>query len=205
LSNFSTISDYTGPVKPRFKFTDIFMKKATGFIFIILSIVLLNSCKKEVSALPQETQTGANTFGATVNGVFWAPQGFGPFPADNLLETRRLGHDIMINARNFASSPKESEFEIYLQDVNATGVYNLNVNTTLGAFNGNYGYFVKRNVSPLNEWITSSSSTGSVTITRIDTVAKIVSGNFHFNAMNLYNAPEPLTVTEGRFDLKFTN
>jgi len=168
----------------------------------LLGFVLI-SCKKEVSALPDNTQTGANTFGATVNGQLWAPQGFGPFPADNLLEARKLGQDIMINARNFASSPNETEFEIYLGHVTETGMYNLNVNTVEGSFSGNYGYFVKRNLTPYNEWITSSLFTGSVTLTRYDTTARIISGNFQFNALNLYNAPDTLRVTNGRFDLKF--
>jgi hypothetical protein len=33
-------------------------------------------------------------------------------------------------------------------------------------------------------------------------VNRIVSGTFQFNALNIYNAPEPMTVTEGRFDVK---
>lgn len=170
-----------------------------------LLLILAVSCKKEVSGLPDATQTGANTFGARVNGQFWVPAKFGPFNADNLLDARRLGHDIVINARNFASSPNETEFEIYLNNVTGTGNYNLNVNTSLGAFSGNYGYYVKRNLTPENEWITSATSTGTVTLTRYDTTAKIISGTFSFNALNTYNAPSPLSVTEGRFDIKISN
>jgi hypothetical protein len=64
-----------------------------------------------------------------------------------------------------------------------------------------YGYYVKRNITPQNEWLTSSIFTGSVNITRIDDVNMIVSGTFRFDAGSIYNS-DVLHVTEGRFDVK---
>jgi hypothetical protein len=172
-------------------------------LLAILSIsLLLTACKKEVTELPADTQTGANTFGAKINGEFWKPQGFGPIPANNLLEARMVGNDLVINARNFASSPNETEFEIRITGLTDSGVYPLNSSVTHPSFDASYAYYVKRNLTPKNEWITSSANTGSVTITKIDRVAGIVSGSFQFNALNIYNTPEPITVTEGRFDIK---
>ena len=52
------------------------------------------------------------------------------------------------------------------------------------------------------EWITSAAQTGSITITKLDTVAGIVSGTFQFNAENDIDATKTITVTEGRFDIK---
>lgn len=174
-----------------------------NILLAILSIsLLLTACKKEVTELPADTQTGANTFGAKINGEFWKPQGFGPISANNLLEARMVGNDLVINARNFASSPNETEFEIRVIGVIDPGVYLLNSTVAHPSFDASYAYYIKRNLTPKNEWITSSTSTGSVTITKIDLVAKIVSGTFQFNALNLYNTPEPIAVTEGRFDIK---
>ena len=167
-----------------------------------ISVVFLAACKKEVKELPAATQNGANTFGAKVNGVLWAPQGFGPLPANDILEARMSGHDITINARNFSSSPNETEFQLTIFNVTAPGTYLLNTDVVHPNGTASYGYYVKRNMTPQNEWLTSSTYTGSVTITRIDDVNMIVSGTFQFNALNIYNAPEPMTVTEGRFDLK---
>lgn len=167
-----------------------------------LSLFLLAACKKEVSELPPATQTAAGTFGAKVNGTFWVPKGFGPFPANDILEARLAGPtEILINARNFASSPNETEFEILIAGVTGPGTYQLN-NTVPRGGSLSYGYYVKRNLTPQNEWITSSTSTGTVEITKLDLVNHIVSGTFQFNALNLYNTPEPLVITEGRFDLK---
>lgn len=153
--------------------------------------------------MPPETQTGANTFGAKINGEFWAPQGFGPFPANDILEARLMpDKDLYINARNFASSPNESEFQIFLKNVSTMGIYPLNTTVTFPSSAANHVYFVKRNITPKNEWLTSASHTGAVTITRIDTMALIVSGTFQFSALNINNSPEPITITEGRFDIK---
>ncbi len=167
-----------------------------------LLLALLLSCNKEVSELPPATQTGANTFGANVNGVFWEPKRFGIIPADNLLEARRNSPtSIIINARNFAAEPDESEFEIMVADVTGPGTYLLNTDVTLPS-GSSYGYYVKRRTTPYNEWLTSAAYTGSVTITRLDTINKIVSGTFQFNAINIYHDPQPLSVTDGRFDIK---
>ena len=93
------------------------MKK---ILICCFSIAMLASCKKEVTELPAATQTGANTFGAKINGVFWAPQGFGPLPANDILEARMAGHDITINARNFSSSPNETEFQLTIRPIQTT-------------------------------------------------------------------------------------
>lgn len=174
------------------------MKNILVFTLLALSFV---SCKKDVDELPAATQTGANTFGAKVNGEMWVPQGFGSFPANDILEARMSGHDITINARNFSSSPNETEFQLTIYNVTAPGTYEFNSNVTHPNGAASYGYYVKRNITPQNEWLTSSTYTGRVIITRIDDVNRIVSGTFEFNAGSIYNS-EVLTVTEGRFDVK---
>ena len=177
------------------------MKK---YLIPCLSLILfISACKKEVTELPPDTQTGANTFGAKVNGQLWAPQGFGSLPANDILEARlQFGNTVYINARNFSSSPNETEFEIFLTNITGPGTYQLNTTVGHPSSSANYGYYVKRNITPQNEWMTSATSTGTVTITRFDIVNFIISGTFQFNALNLYNTPEPMTVTEGRFDVK---
>jgi hypothetical protein len=177
------------------------MKKIT--ICIACAIFVLSACKKTVENLPPATQTGAHTFGARVNGNMWVPQGFGPFPANDILEAIFVDNgELTIRARNFSSSPTETEFEIFVKGVTGPGVYQLNRNAAYTSPAESYGYYVKRKLTPLNEWITGPSYTGTVTITRLDTVNRVVSGTFEFNAINLYNASEPLTVTDGRFDIR---
>jgi hypothetical protein len=67
----------------------------------------------------------------------------------------------------------------------------------------NYAYYVHRRFTPDNEWLTTSSAyTFTVTITALDTIDHFVSETFEFRAINPYNAPQPITVTEGSFDRK---
>ena len=173
---------------------------------ICFSIILLAvSCKKEVSELPPATQTGANTFGAKVDGKFWVPAGFGPFPANDILQAHFVpGRDLYIEAMNLASSPNETEITLFIKSATEPGTYLLNQPSAgFPSTAVSYGYYVKRNITPENEWITNAQYTGSVTITKIDTVNRFVSGTFQFNAINMYNSPVPLSVTEVRFDVKY--
>lgn len=178
--------------------------KTKSLLFLSFVIVFFSSCSKEITELPPATQTGANTFGCSVDGKFWAPAGFGIIPTAPILEARFMpGKDFIINARNFSHSPNETEFEIFIKSVTAPGTYLLNsVTAKYPSQNANYAYYVKRKFTPQNEWITSDQYTGSVTITRCDTINHIVSGTFEFSAINLYNSPQPLSVADGRFDVR---
>ena len=168
-----------------------------------LGLFLFAACNKDVEELPPATQTGAHTFGAKIGGELWIPQGFGPFPANDILEARFTSPtSIIINARNFSKSPRESEFEIFLINVTGPGTYTMNTDVTLPTVGASYAYYVERELTPTNEWQTSASYTGTVTITKLDAVNDIISGTFQFNAINLYNNPAPISVTEGRFDIK---
>jgi hypothetical protein len=176
------------------------MKKV---IPILSFVIFLFSCSKSKD-LPDPTETGANKFGAKVNGEIWEARGFGPFPANDVLETiRYAGGDILIKARNFVNSPTEKEFVVFVKGVNTPGTYQLNTDVSHPSFAASYAYYVVRRFTPENEWITSSTSTGTVTFTKVDTVNRIVAGNFQFQMLNWYNAPQPLSVTEGVFDLKY--
>ncbi|HSU26905.1 MAG TPA: hypothetical protein VLJ68_00870 [Chitinophagaceae bacterium] len=177
------------------------MKKPLILCLATLTLIHL-SCTKEVTELPPATQEGLNTFGCKVDGKFWVPQGFGSFPANDILDAHFASGDLYINARNFSSSPTETEFEIFIKGASVEGVYLLNTTTSYSSTAASYGYYVHRQINPDNEWITSTQYTGSVTITRIDMVNHFVSGTFTFQAINLYNAPAPISVTEGRFDVK---
>jgi len=175
-----------------------------NILFIFSVLIIFSSCKKSINDLPEATQTGANTFGLKLNGNYWIPQHFGVTNTGTILEARFTGTgDFVLNARNFASEPKESEFEIYIKNMNATGTYQLNQNTDVYPNqSGSYAYYVKREINPLNEWITSTKYAGTVTITHRDTINHIVSGTFEFTAGSIDSSASPITVTDGRFDVK---
>jgi len=173
-------------------------------IFILFSIVfILASCKKTIDALPEPTQTGANTFGLKLNGEFWVPQKFAGISAPILKAQLTGPNDLMITAQNFALEPKESQFNLYVKNITGPGIYTLNQNTDIYPNSSvSYAYYVKRKINPLNEWITSSQYTGTVTITKWDLEHMIISGTFEFNAGSIDSSEQPITVTDGRFDVK---
>lgn len=169
------------------------MKK---FIALFAVVLFITSCKKNISELPDAPGTGSEKFGASVNGKLWVPQKFGIVPSAQILEARyEPDNSFVINARNFASSPKESEFEFRLKNITAPGVY------SLGGDTGNSAYFVERAITPTGEWKTNAHHTGTITITVNDKANKILAGTFQFQAASLYGR-EPITVTDGRFDVK---
>ena len=169
------------------------MKK---LIALFVVVFLIASCKKKISELPEAPGTGSEKFGAAVNGKLWVPQKFGIMPSAQILEARyEPDNSFVINARNFASSPKESEFEFRLRNITVAGVY------TLGGDSGNSAYYVERKITPTDEWKTNAQHTGTITITVNDKTNRILAGTFQFQAASLYGR-EPITVTDGRFDVK---
>lgn len=163
------------------------------------------SCSKKVTELPAPTDTGANTFGASINGTLWAPQGYGIMSTAPILEASFAGNNsYIIHARNFSKEPKETEFEIYLKNITAPGRYTINANTNIEANDrsGSYIYYVEREVNPLHEYITSSTTPGTVTITKLDIPNHILSGTFSFTGKAIMGGGDPIAVTDGRFDVK---
>ena len=171
----------------------------------LCSLLILSGCKKSVDALPEPTQTGANTFGLKLNDKFWIPQSFAGINAP-ILKAELSGSnldELMITAQNFASEPTESQFNLYVKNIVGIGTYLLNQTTDIYPnASASYGYYVKRKINPLNEWITSPQYSGKVVITKWDLNNDIVSGTFEFSAASTDNSADPITVTEGRFDVK---
>jgi Family of unknown function (DUF6252) len=177
------------------------MKKV--FVLAAVITVLFSACKKEIKNLPDETQTGAGTFGAKVNGENWGPLGAGILPTAPVLEARFAGdNSVFINARNFSRTPIETEMEIFLKNIPGPGTILLNQATeAYPNQSASYAYYVKRNVNLEDYWITGSAATGEVNVTKFDMANHIISGTFQFTA-NAHYGSAPLTVTEGRFDVK---
>lgn len=174
-----------------------------NLLLVALVWLSLSSCTKEIKTLPPPTETGSNSFGAKINGTNWGPMKFGIAQTAPILEARFADNNsIYINARNFSSSPTETEMEIYLKNILKPGTVTLNQNTSIYPNeSGSYAYYVKRKITPIDEWLTNEQFTGTVTVTKIDREARIISGSFEFQAASLRGG-NPINVTEGRFDVR---
>lgn len=174
-----------------------------NLIVLGAALLALSGCSKKVTDLPEATESGANTFGARVNGDLWAPQKKGIIPTAPILEASYAGADsYVLHARNFSKSPTETEFEIYLENVTGPGTYQLNQNTELRPnHTASYAYFVERTLTPTHQWITTSETPGTVVITKLDKTAHVISGTFSFRATDRTGGGAVLDVREGRFDM----
>ena len=178
---------------------------------LLLALGSCSSCRKEVDALPSETQTGANTFGCLVNGQAWIPNGGGGFSGIKAINGGYLGspipndprHKNRVQIRTYMSNGTSTV--IYIKNVGKTGIYLLNFNTIpdpVNIFPENNGLYQVSNPSPTPDesYITTSQVVGSVNITTADTINKIVAGTFEFDAIDI-NSNKKIRVSNGRFDI----
>lgn len=171
-------------------------------------LLTLAACKKEteLDKLPDATQKGKNTAGFLLDGNAWLPDG------SNLLGTgspafaywrsaagSRMLEVTMIRDRDGTS------LQFFLPNLRQTGSFQLNqpVGLPLGMRNPAYGMFImSKSLTVPRIFLTGPTSTGSLTVTRFDNVARVVSGTFDLTVQE-ETSPETHQLTQGRFDLTF--
>ena len=194
--------------------TNLFTKKITMRILIILTIFSVLGCNKsdiELNTLPAETQTGANTFGAVIRGQVWTTNGkycynqsgncrenpmANYFTIDTPFNARLgLSADRIIYKGLSVKSSESFDFQFY-KNFSGTGIYHL-----------------KRDDSYLNiefrdNWndkyyqLLQERETFELNITKFDTIAKIISGKFSGTLFNEFAPTDSIKINEGRFDIK---
>ncbi len=148
----------------------------------------LSNCEKDPDPTPQlppKTQEGKNTFGCLVNGQVWLPKGGGLLIG---LACDYSQGTLLINANN-GNTDESIKINLLIND---TGMIEIN-----GEQNQNI-YYRKG----LNYFYADSLSIGYLTITKLDTINKIIAGTFYFDAVKNTTRYE---IREGRFDLKLYN
>ncbi|MFT6215708.1 MAG: hypothetical protein ACJAS3_002108 [Roseivirga sp.] len=174
----------------------------------ILALFLFSQCEKEnpEPTLPPETTVGANTFGAIVNGEIWSFDlkdsdfsGGASLPLNDLL-TASGGFD--------TDSRDEGIGFVLFMNVIEGEIYHLNDKSG----NGSFQYTNLKSSCLYSNFINENTIfNGSLEITHLDKVRKIVSGRFEFE---IFIDGEPregsndcgiIKVESGRFDLKYNN
>ena len=179
----------------------------------------LTQCSKttvDPNGLPPETQTGAGTFACKINGMVWKYKD----PDYQFLDTRPR------TKWSFDSNDKSGTLQITAlryQDPSSS-IYNeiidfyadsllLLKEKIMNSYGYNYG-FVYTNSYPagkecsdynstgVNDKSGKFSSSGKLTITKLDQNLKIISGNFFCNIFQT-GCGDTFRITEGRFDLKY--
>jgi hypothetical protein len=177
------------------------MKRTLLFFALALltTSVLLTGCKKDENPADGgsgggNTQTGAGTMSAKIDGQSWSstsipglPGAYATYTSNNLT---LIGTQVQ--------GTSASTFNITIANVTGTGEFRLGL-FPVGSFQGVGAY----GTSAGQAWATTNTETGTVTITKLDTQNKIVSGTFSFRCRSTNATPEIRNITDGRFDVKW--
>jgi hypothetical protein len=180
-------------------------------LLILTGILLSASCKKdkdspesEMAKLPPETQTGANTFGALVNGKALLPSGSSidgsPVKQCSYIYLNG-GYYFNVDASRKNSSSSIDAMYIQTENlpIHANETIKLTNYLTSGKASGSYVEFLRTSQI---EYRTNSTITGELHINRLDEINQVVSGTFWFDAVNTEG--KKVEVRSGRFDMHFT-
>lgn len=181
---------------------------ANAILFSLLSLV---ACKKKESAEP--LPSGKNTYSCQIDGQEFTPH----LPPVILSTNRALEARRTDRSTGFFLQAKDSfnELAIYFSATQGVGTYPLGFARSPIPYPSNpnsYGYYQK-NVplppggDPYNpprplRYYTDMTNTGTVTVTRFDTVARIAGGTFEYTAREAATG-QLVRVTNGKFDVTF--
>ena len=173
-------------------------------VLIIIFCFSLISCQKEdryipifppEKYLPKATQAGKNTFGCVIDEKPWLRKSRGiNLLGPSINEVNYISGYFYLNIRG--GEEETDETLNITAAINNTGQYILNSVAFEASFirrlsNGMYFYY-----------ITDSTHTGLLNITRLDTINNIISGTFYFDAFN-EQTQDLIKITSGRFDFKY--
>jgi len=159
--------------------------------------------------LPPATQSGKGTFGCKVNGEVWRPKNddfndgpiSGSYGKSELLITANKETN-----KNDSINHLKQVITIHLsQEGNDLKTHKIDGSD----YPENYAIFVNQTYLSQNNiseciYSTDSVVTGTLQLTRLDSVNNIVSGKFEFTAVNhTCGETDTIKVTEGRFDIKY--
>jgi hypothetical protein len=175
-------------------------------LLLCLSLFILfiqSSCKKE--KLPPETATGANTLGCKVNGEIFVPSGGDPTIGWYPVQGGGVSVGNVNGMRVEATSKNQKFIDLYIKNINAPGIYNLDKNTSPfpdATKPESYGsYAVKDNNGNYSTFVTNSSYSGWINVKHI-LPGGIYAGTFEFTAYNIQTG-DTVKITDGRFDVKY--
>ena len=177
-------------------------------LFLLTLLLTASSCKKkDPNALPDTTQEGRNSAGFLFDGQPWIPEWQSSTstnsPVDASWQRTSAGRSLSFGFSRL-NDKEYKNVDFFIPDIRRAGTFLLNqtASPTLGFRNPAYGRYTIDRPTPLRLFLTGPTATGTVTVTRFDTVARVVSGTFDLTVQE-ETSPETHRLTDGRFDLTF--
>ncbi|WP_405203079.1 hypothetical protein [Dokdonia sp. LLG6352-1] len=180
--------------------------KKTLFLLLLASLFLIN-CNNDddgddgptdpLDELPAATQTGAQTLGCLINGEPWVPPSIGPNRPNAFYQFVDGAYTLGISGTS-----EEGQFSRAIRFGGIDVVEEITTGTYILQNDDPDNYF---GAVTLEEFQLNTSTTdgnpGLLTITRFDD--SIISGTFAFTVLD--NDGNEINITNGRFDLNYTN
>lgn len=161
----------------------------------IIIACLFSGCK-EKEVYPSETQEGRNTFGVKIDGNKWLPNQASTVP---VAPSRLRGEYIKEGGIVAVTARRDNNDEIIvltILDVYKSGAYVFNGDTTKSARTEFKGDKID------DKYRLFSGGINEVEVTKLDTINKIISGNFRVQLKGVKNNTTK-NLTEGIFDIKY--
>ncbi|WP_460878955.1 Riean_0653 family protein [Pontibacter rugosus] len=176
-------------------------------LLCLLFITSISSCDKDSElSLPPVTQDARNNLGFKADGKVWVNQGDicnWSVCDDNVVEGRlhknQDGSRSLVLSAYYNDKKKNisQQFSLHGRNISAISTYQLKPGQE-----DNASFVV--DMSQNDFYQLGSNSTFTVSITKLDTVNHIVSGQFEGVLEHYSDDTKKMTITDGRFDTKLT-
>jgi len=163
------------------------------YLYFLVAVLVFAQCEpSKEETLPPITTTGQNTMGCLVNGEVFVANHHGPF--DVAIIAEYIEHSPYLIGESVHISGSGLDEIIGLQFIGE----GLEINTAyvLNDTMFNYGNYYSRVTQ--QSYTTNILYVGELTLLRLDTINRIISGIYWFNAIN--SAGEVAEIRDGRFD-----
>jgi hypothetical protein len=181
------------------------MKKSSLFSVLIVAALLIPGCHKEKlpDVLPPATLEGKNTIGFKINGQVWIPGGTKRAPFGSQCPGMRVEYGDIRNGGKGSLNISVARVKNGKSGILGIGAMQNSIMDT-----GQYLHKMFIQYSDGGAYISGSfsgpiySEGGYFHINKLDTIKKIISGQFAFS-LKSNNTGELVHITEGRFDFHY--
>lgn len=174
-------------------------------LILPLLLLLATNCKNDddaptnpIDKLPPATQTGEQTFGCLINGEAFIPDSFGSGRPNAFYQFVDGAYTLVVRSSRGGGS---------MESVGLSGIdiepISENLFLLASENSGNFTgiYLIGGGITL--DTTTKDNNPGTLIITNFDEENFIISGTFEFTVLDDDN--NEIKITEGRFDVKYTN